>query len=258
MNLIQPKPKFKKRYLIAGGLIAASSLAFFSPISAKAAQISVSSISSLFGAAGVDVAPYMEYLTAAEDFYKAVSTKNLSKVLSGIEVASGQLGIPIPEEVQKAIDAASSVKEGQDAFGIGGSAALNQVLQGQVDASSTSTIAESTLSSQGQSDIVATKKSTAEAAASSLQSAQNAGASNVSQDILREIANQMSNSVAIEKANYDTNVDSQVANAATSQAIGNISQTLAEDNWGKKVERQASQVGMGDSTAFFAALASPN
>jgi hypothetical protein len=258
MNLIQSKPKFKRRYLIAGGLIAASSLAFFSPISAKAAQISVSSISSLFGAAGVDVSPYMEYLTAAEDFYKAVSTKNLSKVLSGIEVASGELGIPIPEEVQKAIDAASSVQEGQSAFGIGGSAALDQVLQGQVDATSTSTIAESTLSSQGQSDIVATKKSTAEAAASSLQSAKNAGASNVSQAILRDIATQMSNSVAIEKATYDTNVDSQVANAATSQAIGNISQTLAEDNWGKKVERQAGLVGIGDSTALFAALASPN
>ncbi len=258
MNLIQPKPKFKKRYLIAGGLIAASSLAFFSPISAKAAQISVSSITSLFGAAGIDVSPYLEYLTAAEGFYKAVATKNISEALSGIEVASGKLGIPLPDEVKKAIDLASRVKEGQQgAFGIG-SAALGQVLQGQVDAKTTSSSSENILSSQGQSTIAETKKNTAEATASSLQSARKAGSMNVTQDVLKEIATQMANSVSVQKAAYDSTVDTQVAIATISPAIGNISKTMSDEVWGKKVDGQASTIGLNDSTALFSALASPN
>lgn len=257
MNLIQFKTKLKKRYLIAGGLIAASTL-MFNPISTKAAEVTVSSISSLFGAAGVDVSPYMEYLTAAEGFYKAVATKNISEALSGIEVVSGKLGIPLPDEVKKAIDLASSVKEGQQgAFGIG-SAALGKVLQGQVDAKTTSSSSESVLSSQGQSTIAETKKNTAEATASSLQSARKAGSMNVTQDVLKEIATQMANSVSVQKAAYDSTVDTQVAIATISPAIGNISKTMSDEVWGKKVDGQASTIGLNDSTALFSALASPN
>lgn len=257
MNLIQLKPNLKKRYLIAGGLIA-STILMFNPISTKAAEVTVSSISSLFGAAGIDVSPYMEYLTAAEGFYKAVATKNISEALSGIEVASGKLGIPLPDEVKKAIDLASSVKEGQQgAFGIG-STALGKVLQGQVDAKTTSSVSESVLSSQGQSTIAETKKNTAEAAASSLQSSKKAGSLNVTQDVLKEIATQMANSVSVQKATYDSTVDTQVAIATISPAIGNISKTMSDEVWGKKVDGQASAIGLNDSTALFSALASPN
>ncbi len=99
MTVIQALPKSKKRLLIAGGLIAVSALAIFSPI--KASGISIpSQLSTLFGAAGVDVSSYLEYLNAAEDFYSAVASENLGEILIGIEVASGELGIPIPEEVQ--------------------------------------------------------------------------------------------------------------------------------------------------------------
>ena len=257
MTFIQPLPKSKKRLLIAGGLIAVSALAIFSPI--KASGISIpSQLSTLFGAAGVDVSSYLEYINAAEDFYSAIASENLGEILVGIEVASGELGIPLPEEVQKAIDLAASAKEGTEgAFGIG-STALSQVLNGQVDSKTTSSIAENLLNEKGQSQIAESKEMTAQAVASSLSASKKAGGSNVTQDVLKEIATQGGDTNSLLKSIYDSTVDSQVADAVTSEAIGNISATLTEEAWGKKVESQASQIGLLDSTALFSALASPS
>ncbi len=256
MTVTQTEPKSKKRLLVAGGLIAVSALAIFSPI--KASGISIpSQLSTLFGAAGVDVSQYLEYLTAAEDFYSAVASENLGEILIGIEVASGELGIPIPEEVQKAIDLAASKKEGTEgAFGIG-STALGQVLNGQVDSKTTSANAENLLSSEGQSRIAEVKEMTAQANASSLQAVATASGSNVTQDVLKQMAIQSGDMTSILKSIYDSTVDAQVADAATSVAIGNISATLSEEAWGKKVESQASQIGLMDTTSLFSALASP-
>lgn len=256
MNLTRSLSKSKKRLLIAGGLITVSALAVFSPIKASGIGIP-SQLSSLFGAAGVDVSSYLEYLNAAEDFYSAIASENLGEILVGLEVASGELGIPIPEEVQKAIDLASSVKEGKEgAFGIG-STALSQVLNGQVDSKTTSAIAENLLSEKGQSRIAEVKEMTAQANASSLQASATAGGSNVTQDVLKQMAIQNGDTNSILKSIYDSTVDAQVADAATSVAIGNISATLTEEAWGKKVESQASQVGLMDTTSLFSALASP-
>ena len=257
MTVIQPLPKSKKRLLIAGGSIAVSALAIFSPISARAASGTVSMLSSLFGAAGVDVSSYLEYLNAAEDFYSAIASENLGEILVGIEVASGELGIPIPDEVQKAIDLAASVKDGKEgSFGIG-STALSQILRGQVDSKTTSAVSENLLSKEGQTRIKDVKEMTAQAAASSLQASATAGSSNVTQDVLKQIAIQSGDMTSILKSIYDSTVDAQVADAATSVAIGNISQTLSEEAWGKKVETQANQIGLMDTTSLFSALASP-
>ena len=250
MTFIQPLPKSKKRLLIAGGLVAVSALAIFSPI--KASGISIpSQLSTLFGAAGVDVSSYLEYVNAAESFYSAIASENLGEILVGIEVASGELGIPIPDEVQKAIDLAASVKDGKEgSFGIG-STALSQILRGQVDSKTTSAVSENLLSKEGQTRIKDVKEMTAQAAASSLQASVTAGSSNVTQDVLKQIAIQSSDTTSILKSIYDSTVDAQVADAATSVAIGNISQTLSEEAWGKKVETQASQIGLMDTTSYF-------
>ena len=256
MNLTRSLSKSKKRLLIAGGLMAVSTLAIFSPIKASGVSIP-SQLSSLFGAAGVDISSYLEYLNAAEDFYSAVASENLGEILVGLAVASGELGIPIPDEVQKAIDLAASTKEGKEgAFKIG-STALGQVLNGQVDSKMTSAVAENLLSSEGQSRIAEVKEMTAQANASSLQAVTTAGSSNVTQDVLKQMAIQSGDMTSILKSIYDSTVDAQVADAATSVAIGNISATLTEEAWGKKVDLQASQIGLMDTTSLFSALASP-
>ena len=159
--------------------------------------------------------------------------------------------------MQKAIHLAASGKDGkQGSFGIG-STALSQILRGQVDSKTTSAVSEILLSKEGQTRIKDVKEMTAQAAASSLQASATAGSSNVTQDVLKQIAIQSGDTTSILKSIYDSTVDAQVADAATSVAIGNISQTLSEEAWGKKVETQANQIGLMDTTSLFSALVSP-
>ncbi len=130
-------------------------------------------------------------------------------------------------------------------------------MNGQVDSKITSAVAENLLSSEGQSRIAEVKEMTAQANASSLQAVATASSSNVTQDVLKQMAIQSGDMTSILKSIYDSTVDAQVADAATSVAIGNISATLTEEAWGKKVDSQASQIGLMDTTSLFSALASP-
>lgn len=251
------KPKFQKRKMLIAGVVITAIATIVSPAAAQISGRTTSLLSSIFGAVGVDIAPYLEYVQAAEDFYQAVATNNLSGILEGITVAAGELGIPIPSEVQKAIDRATARTPDQaGAFGVE-AVLLNKVLQGQADYEITRSGAETILSADGQQRIAEIKEITAQVAGASSQASQTAQGSTISQDILKQIAIQNNGTTAILKSIYDSTVDGQIANAQTSQAIGNISKTLTEEAWEKRVTSQAGQIGLMDTTAQFSALVSP-
>lgn len=254
MNSIQPKAKSRKRNILIASVLLTTVATISSPVLAK--TIDASLLSSIFGASGIDIAPYLRYIQTAEDFYKTVATGNLKEILGEIAVASGELGIPIPTEVQKAIDLATAQKGQTGAFGIE-SVLLSKVLQGQADSKIAMTGAETLLSKNGQQRISDIKEITAQAAASSVQASQTSQDSIITQDVLKQITIQNTGTTAILKSIYDSTVDNQITNAQTSQAIGNMSKALTEEAWGKQVTGQASQVGLMDTTAQFAALVSP-
>lgn len=257
MSLVQPNLRSWKR----NGLIAGVAIALAATISSPAAaQISgtLSLLSSsIFGATGIDITPYIEYVRAAEDLYKAIVTGNIAGILEGLDVASGELGIPLPEEVQIAIDKVTNQSSAQaGAFGIE-AALLNKVLQGQTDYAITKAGAETLLSADGQKRIAEMKETTAQVATASTQASKTAAGKNVTQDVLKQIAIQNSGTTSILKSIYDSSVDSQVTNVMTAQATSNMSKTLSDEAWGKRVDNQAGQIGLMDTTAQFSALVSP-
>lgn len=260
MSLEQPKRKFHwQRGLIAGCAIASVTTLSSSPVVAQiSGTISLLS-NSIFGATGIDITPYIEYIRAGEDFYRAIATGNLAGILEGIAVASGELGIPLPEEVQIAIDKVTNRtdKGNGGAFGVE-TALLNRVLQSQANYEITKAGTQTLLSADGQKRISEMKEMTAQVATASTQASKTATTKNVTQDVLKQIAIQNSSNTSILKSIYDSTVDSQVANAVTAQAIGDMSKTMTQEAWSKKVDNQAGQIGLMDTTAQFSALVSPS
>lgn len=256
MNIVQPKPKSRKRKIILIGVSVVAIAVTCSPVSAQIAA-KISRLSSIFGAFGVDIAPYLEYIQAAEDFYQAVSTGNLKEILEGSTVAAGELGIPIPTEVQKVIDEVTDQTDAQaGAFGVE-SSLLNQVLQGQADYKIAQSSAEALLGEEGQRRIADSKEMTAEAAAASAQASQTAQGENITQEVMKQIAVQNTSTTAILKSIYDSAVDDQIVSTQTYQALGNMSKALTEEAWGKRITGQASQIGLMDTIAQYSALVSP-
>jgi hypothetical protein len=244
MNLFKRK---SQKILIAGGL------ATLVIVSIPAVALSESD------AGFLDIDPYLEYIRSGQQFYQQIveAKNNLSDLLKGNIVAAGKLGIPIPKEIQAAINKATTQAENQKGgFGMQ-SVLLNKVLQGESDYETAKSRAEIILSKEGQQQIVNTKEMITQAAIASASASQAAQKKNITQDILKDAAVGSAANTKILQSIYDSTVEGQITNIQVAQTTGNISKTLSEEAWGKQVNTQAAQIGIMDTTAQFSALVSP-
>lgn len=272
MKFVKCKYTSRKSKVLITGLIAALGLGIISESAAafnntfsrlddsvshiKDAQTNayVASNTSVF-----DIESYLEYIRSGQEFYKQIvgAKNNLSDLLKGNIVATGKLGIPIPKEIQTAINKATNQTENQKGgFGME-SVLLNKVLKGETDYETALARAEIILSKEGQQQIFDTKQMNQKASIASASASQIAQKQNVTQDVLKQTAIQNAANTAILRSVYNSVVENQVTNTQVAQATGNISKTLASEAWSKQVNVQVGQIGIMDTTAQFSALVSP-
>ena len=203
MNLLKAKLKLRQPKILIASISAVVVSVISSP-SIATVYNNNSLKASVSGAFDADIAHYLEYVRAIKDFYQMIAKGNLERIFGEIAVKSGDLGIPIPTEVQKAIDKTTTQSDEQSGgFGLE-SATLGKVLQAEADYKLARSGAETLLSEDGQRRVADLKEKTAQAFTASAQASKASQRMSVTQDVQKQIAIQNSNMTAILKSIHDS------------------------------------------------------
>ena len=198
---------------------------------------------------GININPYIDELEEIESFYAQVVNGNVDDILTGLEWALGEMGLPIAGEIPSEIQSVVAKVAADLGVYTPNSQKLEDILMGEANKKYADAQTSIMLGEEGQQEIQDSLVNNARIVASSSDSASLAQNMTVSQQILQEQARIEANSSVLLGSIYEELVLSRINSTWDNQHDAVLTADVQRKNWEEEVSRKSHQAYIMRSTA---------
>lgn len=198
---------------------------------------------------GIDIDSYITDLKAIEKFYAQVTNGDIDEVLTGLEWALGEMGLPVAGEIPDKIESVVAQVAADLGIYTPNSQKLENVLMGEANKKYADAQAEIMLGQKGQQIIKDSLQGNAKIVADSSNAAQLAQGMTITQDIEKERARIEANSSVLLGSIYEESVLSRINATQGNQHAAVLAADVERKNWEQEVTKASNQAYVMRSTA---------